>query len=77
MDSVREAVIDHAGKVVEIEDPITLDSAPPAVKAEIIKQAAQGKLLQVTSVTKDNVMTFRRVHAQMHEWFKSIAKDLA
>src|SRR5262245_37030340 len=29
---VREAVIDHAGKVVEIEDPITLDSAPPPSK---------------------------------------------
>jgi len=53
---VREAVIDHAGKVVEIEDPITLDSLQPAVKAEIIKQAAKGKLLQVASVTKDNVI---------------------
>jgi uncharacterized membrane protein YkoI len=51
---IREALIDHAGKVVEIEDPITLDSLPPAVKAEIIKQATQGKLLQVASVTKDN-----------------------
>jgi hypothetical protein len=53
---IRETLIDQAGKVVEIEDQITLDSLPPAVKAEIIKQAAQGKLLLVASVTKDNVI---------------------
>jgi hypothetical protein len=53
---IREALIDQAGKVVEIEDQITLDSLPPAVKAEIIKQAARGKLLLVASVTKDNVI---------------------
>jgi len=52
----REVLIDQAGKVVEIEDQITLDSLPPAVKAEIIKQAARGKLLLVASVTKDNVI---------------------
>lgn len=52
----REILIDHAGKVVEVEDQITLDSLPPAVKAEIIKQAAKGELLQVASVTKDNAI---------------------
>ena len=53
---IRETLIDQAGKVIEIEDQITLDSLPPAVKAEIIKQAARGKLLLVASVTKDNVI---------------------
>jgi len=53
---IRETLIDQTGKVVEIEDQITLDSLPPAVKAEIIKQAARGQLLLVASVTKDNVI---------------------
>jgi uncharacterized membrane protein YkoI len=64
---IREAVIDHAGKVVEIEDPITLDSAPPAVKAEIIKQATKGKLLQVASVTKDNVIVAYEARVRIGE----------
>jgi uncharacterized membrane protein YkoI len=62
---VREALIDQAGKVVEIEDQITLDSLPPAVKTEIVKQAAQGKLLLVASVTKDNVIVAYEARVQL------------
>lgn len=64
---IREALIDQAGKVVEIEDQIALDSLPPAVKAVIIKQAARGKLLLVASVTKDNVIVAYEARVRFRE----------
>jgi hypothetical protein len=69
---IREALIDQAGKVVEIEDQVTLDSLPSAVKAEIIKQAAQGKLLQVASVTKDNIIVAYEARVRISEKLSEI-----
>src|SRR5215211_7009547 len=37
----KDVLIDARGKVVEVEEQVTLDSLPPAVKAEIIKQAGK------------------------------------
>ena len=48
----RELLFDLAGEVVEVEEQVTLDSLPTAVRAEIIKQSSRCKLLQVASVSR-------------------------
>jgi hypothetical protein len=55
-----------------VSGPIAAEEIPPvsnpaAVKAEVIKQAAQGKLLQVTSVTKDNVIVAYEARVRFRE----------
>ena len=47
----RNILIDSAGKVVEIEEQVTLDSLPAAARARIQKETGQGKVVGVESVT--------------------------
>jgi len=50
----KDVLIDPTGAVVEIEEEVTLDSLPEAVKASIEKQAGKRKIVSVESVTKEN-----------------------
>lgn len=60
----RDVLMDATGNVVEIEDQVTLASLPPAAKAEIIKQAGQGKILLVESITKNNAIVAYEAHVR-------------
>ena len=60
----KDVLIDPSGKVVEIEEQVTLDSLPPAVKAEIIKQAGKRRIVMVESITKDNALVAYEAHVK-------------
>ncbi|MFN0112692.1 MAG: hypothetical protein ACKVZH_27860 [Blastocatellia bacterium] len=60
----KDVLIDPAGKVVEIEEQVTLDSLPSAAKAEILKQAGKGKILMVESITKENAIVAYEAHVR-------------
>jgi uncharacterized membrane protein YkoI len=50
----RDALIDPAGKVVEIEEQAPLASLPPDVKNAIVRQAGKGRIMLVESISKGN-----------------------
>jgi len=52
----RDVLIDPAGKVVEIEEEVALDSLPAAARAGLEKQVGKGKIAGVESITKDNAI---------------------
>jgi uncharacterized membrane protein YkoI len=61
---VRDVLIDANGKVVEIEEQVTLASLPPPVRAEIVKQAGKGRILTVESITKNNAIVAYEAHVK-------------
>ena len=52
----KDVLIDPSGRVVEIEEEVALDALPPDVRAGILQQAGQGKVLKVESITKDSAI---------------------
>jgi hypothetical protein len=54
--------LDPTGKVVEVEEQVTLNSLPAGARNEIVKQAGKGKILMVESITKDNVLVGYEAH---------------
>jgi hypothetical protein len=50
----KDVLIDPAGSVVEVEEEVALDSLPAAVKDAIQKRAAQGQIVLVEAVSKNN-----------------------
>jgi hypothetical protein len=48
----KDVLIDAAGMVVEVEEQVTLESLPAAVKTALQSQAGKGKILKVESLTK-------------------------
>jgi hypothetical protein len=52
----RDFNVDSKGKLIVVEEEVTLDSIPAAAKAAIEKKAAGGKLGMVERVTKDGVL---------------------
>jgi len=60
----KDVLIDPAGTVVEVEEAVTLASLPPAVKAEIEKQAGKRKILLVESVTKGGTLVYYEAHVK-------------
>src|SRR5437879_10985959 len=48
----KDLLIDPTGSIVEVEEQVTLESLPPAVKTALDKHAAKGKIAFVESVTK-------------------------
>jgi len=61
---IRDVLIDSDGKIVEIEEQVALNSLPPAVKNEIVKQAGKGRILIVESITKDNAVVAYEAHVR-------------
>jgi uncharacterized membrane protein YkoI len=60
----KDLLIDPTGAVVEIEEEVTLASLPPAVKAEIEKQAGSGKIVMVESITKNDAIVAYEAHVK-------------
>jgi hypothetical protein len=59
---VKDVLMDPDGKIVEVEEQVTLASLPPAVKSAIEKQADKGRILLVESVTKNGALVFYEAH---------------
>jgi hypothetical protein len=60
----KDALIDPAGKVIEIEEQVLLASLPPAVKSAIVKQAGKGRIMLVESVSKGNSVVAYEAHVK-------------
>ena len=60
----KDVLMDPTGKVVEVEEQVTLNSLPAAARDEIVKQAGKGKILLVESITKDNVLVGYEAHVK-------------
>jgi hypothetical protein len=58
----KDVLLDPTGKVVEVEEQVTLNSLPAVARNEIVKQAGKGKILMVESITKDNVLVGYEAH---------------
>ncbi len=48
----KDILMDPSGKIVEVEQQVTLASLPAAVKASLDKHAAAGKILSVEAVSE-------------------------
>jgi len=57
----RDLLIDASGSLVSVEEPVAIDSIPPAAKAALEKLAAGGKIKGVESVTKGQTVTYEAV----------------
>ena len=51
----RDLLIDAAGKVIEVEQEVSIDSVPPAVKTAL---EARGKVLKVETLTKGTTVSY-------------------
>jgi uncharacterized membrane protein YkoI len=52
----KDMLIDPTGAIVEVEDEVTMDSLPPAVKTALEAKAGKGKIIKVESITKNNTL---------------------
>ena len=57
----RDLLIDAEGSLVSVEEPVAIDSIPPAAKAALEKLAAGGKIKGVESVAKGQTVTYAAV----------------
>ena len=57
----RDILIDTTGAVVEVEEPVSLDSIPEAARKTIQAKAGSGKILKVESVTKGSIVSYEAV----------------
>ena len=57
----RDLLIDAAGALVSVEEPVAIDAIPAAAKASMEKLAAGGKIKSVESVTKGQTVTYEAV----------------
>jgi uncharacterized membrane protein YkoI len=48
----KDVEMDATGAIVEVEEQVTLDSLPAAVKAGLQAKAGEGKILKVESISK-------------------------
>jgi hypothetical protein len=55
------AVMDEAGKTLEIEETSTLNKTPGQAKATIEKVAAEGKIINVNTITRNGVTSYKAV----------------
>lgn len=57
----RDLTIEASGSLVSVEEPVAIDSIPPAAKAALEKLAVGGKIKGVESVTKGQTITYEAV----------------
>ncbi|MGH9800271.1 MAG: hypothetical protein ACRD82_07890, partial [Blastocatellia bacterium] len=58
----KDVTINPDGKVVTIEEQITLDSLPAAAKTEILKQAGKRKIRLIESITENGSIVAYEAH---------------
>lgn len=71
----KDVLIDSEGNVAEIEEVVTLDSLPSAVKAEIKKQTGRGRILKIESITKKNAIVAYEALIRSQRKLKEIKID--
>lgn len=54
----KDMIIDESGAILEIEEQVTLNDLPAAVKTELEKHASKGKIQKIESVTKGNTLVY-------------------
>jgi hypothetical protein len=52
----KDVIMDSLGNVVAIEEEVSLSSLPAAARIALEKQASNGKIKEVESITKNNVI---------------------
>lgn len=52
----KDVIMDSLGNLVEIEEEVSLSSLPAAARITLEKQAGNGKIKEVESITKNNVI---------------------
>jgi uncharacterized membrane protein YkoI len=52
----KDFIVAADGKLMDVEEEVALASLPAAVKATIQKEAGQGKILRVETLTKDGTL---------------------
>jgi hypothetical protein len=57
----RDLLIDSAGALVSVEEPVAIDAIPAAAKAAIERLSAGGKIKSVESVTKGQTVSYEAV----------------
>jgi hypothetical protein len=57
----KDIALDENGSVLEVEQQIELASLPAAAKAGLEKQAGQGKILKIESVTRGSNLSYEAV----------------
>jgi hypothetical protein len=62
----KDILIDASGGVAEVEEQITLDSLPSAVKYALQAKAGKGKLLKVESITKHDKLVAYEAKVSTH-----------
>ena len=63
----KDVLLDSSGKVVEVEQQVSLASLPPAVKDGLQKQAAKGKILKVEQVSKGDAISYEALVSSGHK----------
>ena len=73
----RDALIDPAGNVVEIEEQVPLASLPPEVKSAIVRQAGKGRITLVESISKGDSVVAYEAHVKTAGKMSEIKVDTA
>lgn len=60
----KDVTVDPSGKIVTIEEQVTLASLPAAVKTEILKQAGKGKIHLIESITENDAIVAYEAHVK-------------
>jgi hypothetical protein len=60
----KDVLMDPTGAVVEIEEQVTLDSLPSAVKTTIVQNARGGKIGVIESITKGDTVEAYEAHVR-------------
>jgi hypothetical protein len=60
----KDISMDASGAIVEVEEQVTLDSLPAAVKAGLQVKAGSGKILKIESLTKHDKLVAYEAHVQ-------------
>ena len=60
----KDVLIDPSGAVVEVEEQVTLDSLPVAVRTAIEQNAGGGRVVEVESITEGNTLTGYEAHVR-------------
>ena len=71
----KDVLIDSEGNVAEVEEQVTLNSLPSAVKAEIKKQTGRGRILKIESIKKNDAIVAYEALIRVQRKLKEIKVD--
>jgi len=64
----RDVIMDETGAIVLIEEEVPWDSVPAAVRAAIEKGAEGRKILEVVTLTRNNILEAYEAHVRKGLW---------